>query len=122
VNLTLQLLLAGLLGASLLAAGLLAGAAVAGRPLRMTERRLDRALAIEAARSDRYLNLLLARDPLALQFMQATSPAQPPEPDRLLAGPPEPRPPWETGEFNPDVNEVNEWDEVDDAALRRLGH
>lgn len=115
---TLNLLLAVTLGAGLLAVGALAGARVAGRPLRATERRLDRALAISEAERSRLLALLLAKDPMHLQILQATSPAPAPPADRTLGGPPEPAAAWESGEYTPDPNELSEWDAVDDAAFR----
>jgi hypothetical protein len=124
VSQTVLLLLAGLLGGALVAGGVLAGVAVAGRPARMTERRLDRALAISEAERSRMLSLLLARTPAELAILQTTTPAPPPPPDRSLGGPPEPPAPWEAAatEYTPDPNELTGWDDVDDAAIAGLRH
>lgn len=124
MNQTVVVLLSMLAGAAMVAAGVLVGVVVAGRPARVTERRLDRALAISEAERSQTLRLLLAKDPATLAVLQATAPAQPPPVDQTLGGPPEPPAPWEAvaGQFTDDPNELTEWGAEDDAAFGRLGH
>jgi hypothetical protein len=117
-----------LLGATVAGASLvLLGNLLASRPSRTAERRLDRVLAVEAARADRLLALVLARPGTAeLGHLLATAPAQPPPPPSAAAtgGQAAPPPdPWEQAMagYVADPHELTEQDEFDDAAVRRAG-
>lgn len=86
---------------------------------RYLQRQDARARGVLEADRARLLNLLLARTPAEAAQLQWTAPAQPPPPDPELARDADPDP---AGLYTPDPNELGEWDETDDAALRAARH
>lgn len=117
LTLAILLLAAGTVGAALV----VTGTVLAARPSRTVERRLDRALAVQAARADQLLALLLARPGTAeLQHLLSTAPAAPPPaPAAEATGGAQPAPggpEWADWPYTPDPNELNGY--ADDGAHR----